>query len=74
MARTLIAAMIAAVASASCGEVARTGRSPVILVINNIEGAAGGGTQFAAFLLSDVQTNGGVINDSGRATLSTALR
>jgi hypothetical protein len=63
-----------ALASASCGEVARTGRSPVILVIDNLEAAAGGGTQFAAFLLSDVQTGGGVINDSGRATLSAALK
>jgi hypothetical protein len=74
MARTLVGVIVVALASASCGEVARTGRAPVILVIDNIEGAAGGGTQFAAFLLSDVQTGGGVINDSGRATLSTALK
>jgi hypothetical protein len=62
------------VATAGCGEVARTGRAPVILVVNSIEAAAGGGTDFAAFLLSDVVTGGGVINDSGRATLSTVLK
>ena len=74
MARTLVGVIVVALASASCGEVARTGRSPVILVIDNLEAAAGGGSQFAAFLLSDVQTGGGVINDSGRATLSAALK
>ena len=74
MARTLVGVIIAALASASCGEVARTGRSPVILVVDNIGASAGGGTQFSAFLLSDVLTSGSVINDSGRATLSTALK
>ena len=62
------------VATAGCGEVARTGRAPVLLVINSIEGAAGGGETFSAFLLSDVVTGGGVINDSGRATLSLTLK
>jgi hypothetical protein len=65
---------IAALAGASCGDVARTGRAPVILAVNSIEAAAGGGTDFAAFLLSDVVTGGGVINDSGRATLSLTLK
>jgi hypothetical protein len=74
MSRTFIAAMIAAVASASCGDIARTGRSPMILVIDRLEASAGGGSQFAAFLLSDVLTGGSVINDSGRATLSTTLK
>jgi hypothetical protein len=66
--------MIAALACASCGEVARTGRAPVILVVNNMEASGGGATDFTAFLLSDVQTGGGVINDSGRATLSLAVK
>ena len=73
-ARTLGVAIVAALAGASCGEVSRTGRSPVMLVINNLEAAAGAGDDFAAFLLSDVTTGGGVINDSGRASLTTALK
>jgi hypothetical protein len=59
----------AALASASCGDVVRESRAPVLLVIDAIEASAGAGDTFAAFLLSDVNTGGGTINDSGRATL-----
>jgi hypothetical protein len=43
---------------AGCGsEMLRTGRAPMFLVIENMEGLAGGsGGQAAAFLLSDVQS------------------
>ena len=74
MARTFIVAIVAALACASCGEVARTGRSPMILVVNNLAATAGGGATESAFLLSDVLTNGGVINDTGRATLTAILK
>jgi hypothetical protein len=68
-------AVAAALAGASCGDVARTGRSPVILVIEIIEASAGSGTTYTGFLLSDVVTNSGsVINDSGRATLGLVLK
>jgi hypothetical protein len=74
MKRIFIVAIAAALASASCGEVARTGRAPVILVVNNLEGSPGGVDDFSTFLQSDAQTNGGIVNDVGRATLSTALK
>ena len=46
------------VAAASCGDVATTGRSPVYLVIDKIEGIPGGSTAGtpSGFLLSDVQS------------------
>ena len=64
----VIAFAAAAFASASCGDVARASHSPVLLVIDAIEGSAGAGDTFSGFLLSDVNTAGGTINDSGRAT------
>jgi hypothetical protein len=51
----VLAAMIAA--TVSCGDVARTGRAPVLLVIEEMSAASGAdpGTM-GGFLLSDVQT------------------
>jgi hypothetical protein len=63
-----------ALASASCGEVVRTGRSPAFLIIENMSASAGESTEYTAFLLSDVQTGGGVFNDNGRAALRLALK
>jgi hypothetical protein len=68
-------AVAAALAGVSCGDVARTGRSPVLLVIELIEASAGAGTTYTGFLLSDVVTDSGaVINDAGRATLRLVLK
>jgi hypothetical protein len=55
--RTIIVAAIAA-AAASCGDVVRQGRGPVLLVVNALQGARGSqpGT-FGIPLLSDVITN-----------------
>lgn len=42
--------------STSCGgELLRTGRSPVFMVVTNVQGSAGGSGSPSAFLLSDVQ-------------------
>lgn len=70
------------IVSASCGgELLRTGRSPVFMIVNSLEGSAGGTGDPTAFLLSDVQVlrdetvNGVVIkvptivNDNARATI-----
>ncbi len=78
---------IAATTLASCGDVARTGRSPAFLIIDSIEAASGSApTQFFAFLLSDVQTlvevqiNGQTVrvptifNDPGRIRLRFGLK
>lgn len=87
MTRTVIVAVVAALASASCGDVVRTGRSPALLIIDRIEAANGNDPNtFSAFLLSDVQTIvevdiGGqqvqvptVFNDPGRAAFRIALK
>lgn len=66
--------LLAAFASASCGEMARTGRAPVLLVIDDIAASAGEATDFTATLLSDVQTGGGVFNDNGRANFRITLK
>jgi hypothetical protein len=62
-------------ASVSCGDVVRTGKSPVMLVIDRLDAVPGGfeGT-FAGTLLSDVATNGGVFNDGGRVVLRLVLK
>ncbi len=87
--RARMAAYVGAVAlaSTSCGEVARTGQSPAYLIIESIEAASGAEpTQFGSTLNSDVLTLvdtqiGGqtvkvptVFNDIGRATFRLALR
>ena len=55
--RRFFAGMILVAATASCGDVVRSGRSPVILVIDSLTGASGGGRgagAFTATLQSDV--------------------
>ena len=80
----------AIVACASCGDVVRTGRSPVYLVIDSLQGVPGGGHGAgtpAGTLSSDVLvlvTSGGtcsiqnpcgtVYSDGGQAVLSLALK
>lgn len=77
-----LAAVTCLVVSASCGgEMLRTGRSPVFLIITNLQGAPGNGGAASQFLLSDVQVlvdqavNGvtvkvpTIINDVGTAEL-----
>jgi hypothetical protein len=72
------AGLIAIVAaSASCGDVARQGRAPVYLVIDNFQVATGittSPTFTNAPLLSDVQTKGSVFNDLGEVTLRLSLK
>jgi hypothetical protein len=55
--RILMTAVVAAAAS-SCGDVVRSGRAPVFLVIDSLAAANGNDDQkFFSFLLSDVITN-----------------
>jgi hypothetical protein len=80
--RILVA--VAAAAVASCGDVVRTGRAPVFLVIDSVEASRGGPTTgtFTSTLSSDVITNvttpapcttdnpcPTIFGDSGRASL-----
>ena len=71
---TATAAVVVALASASCGEMSRTGRAPVILVVDSMEASAGEDTDFSGVLLSDVQTGGGVFNDNGRANFHITMK
>ncbi len=77
----------AALASVSCGEVARTGRSPAFLIIDSLEGAPGNQPdEFGSNVLSDVETiierqEGGqtvrtatIFNDLGRAAIRLGLK
>jgi hypothetical protein len=65
-----ILALAAAVSAASCGDVSRTGRSPVQMVISKLSAAAGNDpTKLVANLGSDVITNGTVFNDVGSADI-----
>ncbi len=55
--RILVAAAVA-LAGTSCGDVVRTGRAPVFLVIDSLAAAKGDDDEkFSSFLLSDVITN-----------------
>ena len=78
----LATAAACVISLAGCGsEMLRTGRAPMFLVIENMEGRPGGGGEAGAFLLSDVQilvdqdVNGvttqvpSVANDSATATI-----
>lgn len=72
----------------SCGDVARSGQSPVYLVLNRLEALPGGTTGTPqSYLLSDVVTNvtspapcstttpcQSIFNDGGLATFSLALK
>jgi len=70
-----ILTLAAAVAAASCGDVARTGRSPVQIVIVNMIAASGSDpTKFTGVLQSDVLTKGSVFNDIGSADLQIQLK
>jgi hypothetical protein len=72
----LLAAVICAVSTASCGsELLRTGRSPVVVFVDAMAGASGNdSTTFATPLLSDVQTENSTINDVGRAVIRTEAK
>ena len=69
-------ALLAATLLAGCGEVARSGRSPVQPVIVALVASAGGGSdQFGGTLLSDVDAgDGSVFNDIGRVTMTAILK
>jgi hypothetical protein len=79
----LLAGAACVLSSVSCGgELLRTGRSPVYLVVTNMSASASGGGTTSSFLLSDVQvlveeTVGGVTvqiptttNDNATATIT----
>ena len=62
------------VAAASCGDVARSGRAPVFLVIDSLQASSSAGGTASNVLLSDVVTRGSTFNDVGSATFSLAQK
>jgi hypothetical protein len=87
--RKLAGLFVLAAATASCGDVVRQGRGPVFLVMDLLQGSAGGATAATptGFLLSDVITYvttpapcsatspcPTIFNDSGRVTLRLSLK
>lgn len=66
----------AALAASSCGDVARSGRAPVYLIVDSLGAIAGGQTskETTSMLYSDVVTKGSVFSDSGEVVLRTALK
>ena len=81
-----LAALTLAVGAAGCGEASRTGRSPVYLVIQNLQGASGADpTKMGGVLYSDVLTlvkaSGAgaskiptVFTDSGQAVFQLSMK
>lgn len=68
--RLIMLLAAASAASVSCGSVVRDGKSPVYLVIDSLLGKRGGSNDpEAGTLMSDVFTDGGIINDTGTVTL-----
>jgi len=72
---TLLTLMIGVLASASCGDVARSGKAPAFLVIDLLAAASGAKPgEFGNVLQSDVVTNATVFEDIGQATLRVLLK
>jgi hypothetical protein len=63
------ALLVAAAATASCGDVVRSGQSPVLLNVNSVSSADGN-----SVLVSDVISEGSVSNDVASATLSVVMK
>lgn len=72
----LAAAAALALAGACASDTIRQGRGSSYLILDVLEGAAGGqqSSTFTTVLRSDVITNGGIFEDNGRATLRLALK
>jgi hypothetical protein len=65
--------MACALATVSCGsDLLRTGRAPVFLQIDNLEGGAG--DTRGNPVLADVSTEGSAINEIGEATISVVAK
>lgn len=76
MRHRMAAALVAALSTAGCGDLAREGRSPVLLVVDRLEaasGAQGTSAPFGGTLQSDVITvvrgSATIFSDSGRVTM-----
>jgi hypothetical protein len=70
-----VGTLAALLASVSCGNVVREGRSPAFLVLDSLRGSSGSASaQFTVPLASDVLTKGAIDDDLGQATLRIVLK
>lgn len=74
-----VLAGVCVIAASGCGsEMLRTGRAPVYLVVQSMQGQPGGGGDESTFLLSDVETVVNdvptIFNDSATAVISAQLK
>lgn len=73
--RLVLAATLLVSSSACGGDLLRTGRSPVYLVVDRVEGTPGGGGEVGSFLMSDVRADdGSVFNDSVSVTIRSVAK
>jgi hypothetical protein len=74
--KRVLALAVVVAASASCGDVVRTGRSPSYLVVDLLEARQGQTTtgRASGVLFSDVITGGTIFADTGEVTLSAAFK
>jgi hypothetical protein len=64
------AAIVVLAGSVSCGDVVRQGKAPVIVVVDSLQAASGATPgNLSGFLLSDVVTSSGTVNDVAEATM-----
>lgn len=64
------AAIVVLAGSVSCGDVVRQGKAPVIVVVDLLQAASGATPgNMSGFLLSDVVTSSGTVNDVAEATM-----
>jgi hypothetical protein len=74
-AAALCAVVVMAICLVSCGKVSRSGRSPSILVIDQLTAASGATpAEFGNVLQSDVLTNGSIFADTGSAVMYLVLK
>jgi hypothetical protein len=66
--------VLAAISLPGCGSLVRQGDTATTLVMQSLVGARGTSTDFSSVLESDVRTGGGIIADSGRATLRLQMK
>jgi hypothetical protein len=87
IARRLFLLTMTTAAAASCGDVVRNSRAPVLIVVDSLSGAPGKSTTFSSTLFSDVQTLittpapcttdvpcPTVFNDNGQAAMHLELK
>lgn len=69
-----VTAVLSALVLSGCGDLVREGDTVTTLVMQSLGGARGSGAQFSSVLESDVRTNGGIIADSGQATIRLQMK